>query len=186
MHSFETCYKTMVSIAIYTLVSILARHSCTTTFIIEIIARICRLVLVITIACRILFCTHVVEPQTLPGFSDFLNLYCVSYAFHPIPVCLEAAKRTVLKVKRKNRSTEGCSKLKSQETRQAQEILVSTSEHLQAPKWDRTRRPEEQAPSAGMPHPLQMFYGNLSQLGKKSNSVIRSNVLINLVPGLGV
>ena len=23
-----------------------------------------------------------------------------------------------------------------------------------------------------MPHPLQMFYGNLSQLGKKSNSVI--------------
>ena len=25
-----------------------------------------------------------------------------------------------------------------------------------------------------MPHPLQMFYGNLSQLGKKSNSVIRS------------
>ena len=25
-----------------------------------------------------------------------------------------------------------------------------------------------------MPHPLQMFYGNLAQLGKKSNSVIRS------------
>ena len=28
--------------------------------------------------------------------------------------------------------------------------------------------------SVGMPHPLQMFYGNLAQLGKKSNSVIRS------------
>ena len=26
----------------------------------------------------------------------------------------------------------------------------------------------------GMPHPLQIFYGNISQLGKKSNSVIRS------------
>ena len=26
----------------------------------------------------------------------------------------------------------------------------------------------------GMPHPLQMFNGNLAQLGKKSNSVIRS------------
>ena len=26
----------------------------------------------------------------------------------------------------------------------------------------------------GMPHPLQMFYGNLTQLGKKSNSAIRS------------
>ena len=25
-----------------------------------------------------------------------------------------------------------------------------------------------------MPHPLHMFYGNLAQLGKKSNSVIRS------------
>ena len=40
-----------------------------------------------------------------------------------------------------------------------------------------------------MPHPLHMFYGNLAQLGKKSNSVIRSrsvmvknwcNVLINM------
>ena len=28
--------------------------------------------------------------------------------------------------------------------------------------------------SVGMPHPLHMFYGNLVQLGKKSNSVIRS------------
>ena len=25
-----------------------------------------------------------------------------------------------------------------------------------------------------MPHPLHMFYGNLTQLGKKSNSVTRS------------
>ena len=43
----------------------------------------------------------------------------------------------------KYRSTEGCSKLKSPETRQVQEILVSTLEHLQVPKWDRTRCPEE-------------------------------------------
>ena len=43
----------------------------------------------------------------------------------------------------KNRSTEGCSKLRSPETRQVQEILVSTLEHLQVPKWDRTRCPEE-------------------------------------------
>ena len=42
-----------------------------------------------------------------------------------------------------NRSTEGLSKLKSPETRQVQERLVSTLEHLQAPKWDRTRCPEE-------------------------------------------
>ena len=32
--------------------------------------------------------------------------------------------------------------------------------------------------SVGMPHPLQMFYGNLSQLSKKSNSVIRSRSVI--------
>ena len=49
----------------------------------------------------------------------------------------------ILKISSKNRSTEGCSKLKSPETRQVQEILVSTLEHLQAPKWDRTRCPEE-------------------------------------------
>ena len=41
------------------------------------------------------------------------------------------------------RSTEGCSKFKSPETRQVQERLVSTLEHMQVPKWDRTRCPEE-------------------------------------------
>ena len=45
--------------------------------------------------------------------------------------------------KAKTRSTEGCSKLKSPETRQLQERLVSTLEHLQVPKWERTRCPEE-------------------------------------------
>ena len=73
----------------------------------------------------------------------------------------------------KNRSIEGCP-----ETSQARERLVSISEHLQVPKWDRTSCPEEQASSVGMPHTLQMFYGNLSQLGKKSNSVIRSRSVI--------
>ena len=61
----------------------------------------------------------------------------------------------------KNRSTEGCSKLKIPKTRQVQERLVSTLKHLQVPKWDRTRCPEEQASFVGMPYPLQMFYGNL-------------------------
>ena len=41
------------------------------------------------------------------------------------------------------RSTEGCSKFKGPETRQVQERLVSTLEHMQVPKWDRTRCPEE-------------------------------------------
>ena len=36
------------------------------------------------------------------------------------------------------RSTEGCSKFKSTETRQVQEILVSTLEHVQVPKYDCT------------------------------------------------
>ena len=44
---------------------------------------------------------------------------------------------------KQKRSTEGCSKLKGMETRQAQERLVSTLEHMQVPKWDRTRCPEE-------------------------------------------
>ena len=44
---------------------------------------------------------------------------------------------------RQKRSTEGCSKFKSPETRQVQEKLVSTLEHMQVPKWDRTRCPEE-------------------------------------------
>ena len=69
---------------------------------------------------------------------------------------------------------EGCSILKSPETRQVQERLVSTLEQMQVPNWDRTRCPQEFASSVGMPHPLQLFYGNLTKLGKKSNSVIRS------------
>ena len=44
---------------------------------------------------------------------------------------------------KEKRSTEGCSKFKSPETRQVQERLVSTLEHMQVPKWDRTRCPEE-------------------------------------------
>ena len=44
---------------------------------------------------------------------------------------------------KQKRSTEGDSKLKSPETRQVQEILVSTLEHMQVQKWDRTRCPEE-------------------------------------------
>ena len=75
---------------------------------------------------------------------------------------------------KQKRSTEGCSKFKEPETRQVQERLVSTLEHMQVPKWDRTRCPEEYASSVGMPHPLHMFYRHLTQLGKKSNSVIRS------------
>ena len=42
---------------------------------------------------------------------------------------------------RQNRSTEGCSKLKTLQTRQVQERMVSTLEHTQVPKWDRTRCP---------------------------------------------
>ena len=57
--------------------------------------------------------------------------------------------------------------------RQVQERLVSTLEHMQVPKWDRTRCPEEKASSVGIPHPLQMFESR-GQLGKKSKSVIRS------------
>ena len=64
---------------------------------------------------------------------------------------------------KQNRSTEGCSKLKSLEARHVQESLVSTLQHLQVPKWDRTRCLEETASYVGMSYPLQMFYGNLSQ-----------------------
>ena len=46
-------------------------------------------------------------------------------------------------IKGQKRSTEGSSKFKGPETRQVQERLVSTLEHMQVPKWDRTRCPEE-------------------------------------------
>ena len=78
----------------------------------------------------------------------------------------------------------GMFETQSPETRQVQERLVSTLEHLQVPKCDGTRCPEELASSVDMPHSLQMFYGNPSQLGKKSNSVIRSRSLIGSTIGV--
>ena len=91
------------------------------------------------------------------------------------------------KVAKQNRRTEGCSKLKIPETRQVHKRLVSTLEHLQVPNSDRARCPDEKASSVGIPHPLQIFYGNLAQLGKKSNSVIRSRTVtgskIGVMPG---
>ena len=56
----------------------------------------------------------------------------------PIRLCIH----TIVIMKQK-RSTEGCSKFKSPETRQVQERLVSTWEHMQVQKWDRTRCPVE-------------------------------------------
>ena len=53
-----------------------------------------------------------------------------------IHLCIEVGQLSFPKQKR---STEGCSKLKSPETRQVQERLVSTLEHMQVLKWDRTR-----------------------------------------------
>ena len=108
-----------------------------------------------------------------PPFRDLLmlqllrpnssNLPCLYTTFHleyPLVLsrfCLllgltspkKPSKETYAKQKR---STEGCSKLKSPETRQVQDRLVSTLEHMQVPKWDRTRCPEEKASSVGMPH----------------------------------
>ena len=44
---------------------------------------------------------------------------------------------------------------------------------LASPNVGQDQCPEELASSVGMLHPLQMFYGNLLQLGKKSNLVKR-------------
>ena len=57
-------------------------------------------------------------------------------------ICCFLRIAQILNFKQK-RSTEGCSKFKSPEIRQVQERLVSTLEHMQVPKWDRTRCPEE-------------------------------------------
>ena len=80
---------------------------------------------------------------------------------HEEPIWLRKFIKIGKSVCKQNRSTEIYSKLKSPETRQVQERLVSTWEHLQVPKLDRTRRLEEKESFGGMPHLLQMFYGNI-------------------------
>ena len=53
------------------------------------------------------------------------------------------APPSVILAKSKREVPRGGSKFKGPETRQVQEKLVSTLEHMQVPKWDRTRCPEE-------------------------------------------
>ena len=72
------------------------------------------------------------KTQHFPPFSSKMTIFVSLWHHICLPNCLFGSK---------NRSTEGCSKLKSPETRQVHERLVSTLEHLQVPKWDRTRCP---------------------------------------------
>ena len=63
------------------------------------------------------------------------RLYEIKIPFSDFKPCITKYVNSLFQATwSKNRSTEGCPKLKSPETRQAQEILVSTLEHLQAPE----------------------------------------------------
>ena len=75
-------------------------------------------------------------------YKTNLALFATKMIFHHPSISLAYIPLRSIGNKQK-RSTEGCSKFKSPETRQVQERLVSTSEHMQVPKWDRTRCPEE-------------------------------------------
>ena len=70
--------------------------------------------------------------------------FCIPPSSFEAAYCFICGRRKVTVARfQQKRSTEGYSKFKSPETRQVQERLVSTLEHLQVPKWDRTRCPEE-------------------------------------------
>ena len=86
--------------------------------------------------------------KSLEPVVDMHNNYCVIYSCGSTVVWCNALKMTqtffILKIGLKQkRSTEGCSKFKGPETRQVQERSVLTLEHMQVPKLDRTRCPEE-------------------------------------------
>ena len=63
-------------------------------------------------------------------------------------------------------------------------IRDSCSYSLASPKVGQDQVSGGVSVPVGMPHPLQMFYGNLSQLGKKSNSVIISRSVIGSKVGV--
>ena len=78
----------------------------------------------------------------LINFVNFKLSFCSNVVVWDIPVYFRIVITCVCRLEQK-RSTEGCSKFKSPETRQVQERLVSTLEHMQVPKCNRTRCPEE-------------------------------------------
>ena len=68
----------------------------------------------------------------------------VSFSWHQnFNISMDACQEYARRWAKQKRSTEGCSKLKSPETRQVQERLLSTLVHVQVPKWDWARCPEE-------------------------------------------
>ena len=86
------------------------------------------------------------QQEGLPAMSvDLNNRNTVLQTWGVKKVCLKVSFHCCYNpwFSKQKRSTEGCSKFKSPETRQVQERLVSTLEHMQVPKWDRTRCPEE-------------------------------------------
>ena len=73
-----------------------------------------------------------------------------------------------------------CSKFKSPETRQVQDRLVSTLEHMQVPKWDRTRCPEESASPFGMPQDKSSDVATLRQL-QNSNALPKMSGVVQTI-----
>ena len=72
--------------------------------------------------------------------TKILGIFAVSW--NPIIIrnwIKKNAGKVPTNLLKQKRSTEGYSKFKSPETRQVQERLVSTLEHMQVPTWDRTR-----------------------------------------------
>ena len=104
-------------------------------------------------------------------------LFCLlkrTFIREQIPCCLPDstfhAARLSPFIWRQNRSIEECSKLKNPENKTSSgESGLNIRTYV-----GHDQVIGELASSVGMPHPLQMFYGNLEQLGKKSNSGIRS------------
>ena len=86
----------------------------------------------------LLLCLARLQPRT----DDSLSVPLLRLKVETIWRALSKPPQSAAYFKQK-RSTEGYSKFKSPETRQVQERLVSTLEHMQVPKWDRTRCPEE-------------------------------------------
>ena len=96
----------------------------------------------VTCATSMAVVVSVIFYRTKKNSNNKLASFFVAYKCVSLDAFTKSQKHVEVLMKQK-RNTEGCSKLKSPETRQVLERLVLTLEHMQVPKWDRTRCPEE-------------------------------------------
>ena len=102
------------------------------------------------------------DPSSLICLHLSFSVYLLRFFFNNYKIKLDLCSSCFRK------STKGCSKFKVRKRDKfRRDLLVSILEHMQIPNGTGPGVWGSKCPLFGMPHQLQIFYGDLSLFGKK-------------------